>query len=386
MSYLDPSRPPEERIQQAIIHGPDMQAGGRFGAITRFARKIVGRAVKYERDFNLQIDVALLDKLHEIEITAASELEAAERRLLVTDGYLRDADEDLREIDRRQQREIAALVDRFNTLERSVDGVRSRVDGVDARATVASTLASGAAERVAFVYDEMTATPYMADPTALHYTDAHGRLRLGYRDGVGAAPVYAGFEDLFRGTESLIRDRQRVYLDVIAGRAPVVDLGSGRGEMLQLLAEAGIEARGVDLDEAMVERARASGAEVHHGDALDFLMKQEDASLGVIFSAQFIEHLPAALLPELLEIARSKLRPDGVFIAETVNPHSPRALKVFWLDPTHQHPLFPETMLALCRLTGFENAEIMFPLGGDDLATDMRICGEYAVVTGANLR
>ena len=135
-----------------------------------------------------------------------------------------------------------------------------------------------------------------------------------------------------------------------------------------------------------MERARATGAEVHHGDALDFLMKQEDASLGAIFSAQFIEHLPTALLPELLEIARSKLKPDGVFIAETVNPHSPRALKVFWLDPTHQHPLFPETMLALCRLTGFEDADIMFPLGSDDLATDMRICGEYAVVAGAHLQ
>ena len=198
----------------------------------------------------------------------------------------------------------------------------------------------------------MTATPYMTDDSALHYTDALGRPRLGYRGGAGAAPVYAGFEDLFRGSEALIRERQRVYLDVIGLRAPVVDLGSGRGEMLQLLAAAGIEARGVDLDEAMVERARATGADVHHGDALDFLMKQEDASLGAIFSAQFIEHLPTALLPELLEIARSKLRPDGLFIAETVNPHSPRALKVFWLDPTHQHPLFPETMLALCTLHG----------------------------------
>ena len=116
---------------------------------------------------------------------------------------------------------------------------------------------------------------------------------------------------------------------------------------------------------------------------MEFLVKQEDASLGAIFSAQFIEHLPAGLLPELLEIARTKLLPDGVFIAETVNPHSPRALKAFWIDPTHQHPLFPETMLALCRLTGFEEGEIVFPLGSGDLETDLRLCGEYAVVAGA---
>ena len=66
MSYLDPSRPPEERIQEAIVHGPDMEASGRFGPVTRFARRLVGRAVRYERDFGIQIDVALLDKLHEI--------------------------------------------------------------------------------------------------------------------------------------------------------------------------------------------------------------------------------------------------------------------------------------------------------------------------------
>ncbi len=184
--------------------------------------------------------------------------------------------------------------------------------------------------------------------------------------GTAAVPTrrFAGFQDLFRGPESLVRDRQRPYLDVIGRRAPVVDLGCGRGEMLQLLGEAGVEAIGVDLDEAMVDRARANGS-VHHGDAIDFLLKQDDGSLGAIFSAQFIEHLPTARIFELLDVARAKLRPDGVFIAETVNPHSPRALKVFWIDPTHRHPLFPETMLALCRLAGFDAARVMFPLGSD---------------------
>jgi SAM-dependent methyltransferase len=382
MSHLDSSRPPEERIQQAITEGPNLAAPGRFGPVTSYVRKIVGRTVKYERDFNLEIDVALLDKIHEVE----EQIVAAVRLLDGTDNDLRDADEDLRTADQGQRADIAALVDRFNAMERNFDALRARLDDVDTRASVASSLATGIADRAGFVYDEMTATPYMADETSLHFTDRAGRTRLGYRGGASDAPMCTAFEDLFRGSEELIRDRQRIYLDVIGDRAPVIDLGSGRGEMLALLQEAGIEARGVDLDEGMVERARARGADVHHGDALDFLVKQEDASLGAIFSAQFIEHLPTSLLPELLEIARAKLRPDGVFIAETVNPHSPRALKVFWLDPSHQHPLFPETMLALCRFSGFDDAEIMFPLGGDDLATDLRLCGEYAVVAGAHLQ
>ena len=96
--------------------------------------------------------------------------------------------------------------------------------------------------------------------------------------------------------------------------------------------------------------------------------------MGIVWHGHYFKYL---------EIARTKLVPGGVFIAETVNPHSPRALKAFWVDPTHQHPLFPETMLALCQLTGFEEAEIMFPLGSDDLETDLRTCGEYAVIAGA---
>jgi SAM-dependent methyltransferase len=397
MSYLDPARPPEERIQDAITHGPDLEARGRFGGLSRFGRKLVGRAVKYERDFSMQIDVALLQRLHEIEA-------AAEQRTDALEAWARRAIEELRasvhrrEVDEHTLRRLEHdLTLHTARIDASVAEIESTLHDTDARAAVANSIAVGAmdsiesvnrvtgelVEKTQFAYDELTALPYTADDDALHYTDSRGRLQLGYRDG-SDAPVFAGFADLFRGPEALVRDRQRPYLEVIGRRGPVVDLGCGRGEMLHLLAEAGIEATGVDLDEAMVDRARVFG-DVHHGDAIDFLIKQDDSSLGAIFSAQFIEHLPTTRLPELLDVARAKLRPDGVFIAETVNPHSPRALKVFWIDPTHRHPLFPETMLALCRLAGFGAARVMFPLGSDELATDLRRCGEYAVVAGSRL-
>jgi len=403
MTAFDPARPPEERIQYALTHGPDVDAQGRFGAATRFARRIVGRAVKYERDFNLQVDVALLDRVHEIEAGAAQQAQDVEERARHADEQLHDetdalraANDGLRESNQRLQLELANVIDRTNALDAIVAELQARVLDVDARAAVANAIASGAVEqydsmragvvevsdKTRFAYDELTARPYLADADGFTYTDASGRPRFGYRGGGGASPVYAGFEDIFRGPESMIRDRLRPYVDVVRDRGPVVDLGCGRGEMLQLLAEADVEACGVDLDDAMVDRARARGADVHHGDALDFLIKQDDASFGAIFSAQFIEHLPPSILPELLDVARAKLRPGGVFVAETVNPHSPRALKAFWVDPTHRHPLFPETMLALCRLTGFATARIMFPLGADDLAVDLRTCGEYAVVAG----
>jgi len=431
VSESDHTRPPEERIQQALTKGPDIGAPGRYGMFTRLVRRFVGRAVKYERDFGLQIDVALLDRLHEMEASVTRQLNHVTtqlRELRDDDQRQRDFAEQLLDNDHRAQRDTWGVISRVEALEGLLIDVRSHLQDIDSRAAVAHAIASGAADgidsitlettkarselgrvqgrvvdiqgRVAqlsdaterlrldadkavFVYDELTSRPYIDTDHALVTTDTHGRSCLGYRGVTRPSPLYIGFEDIFRGSEALIRDRQRVYLDLVADRGQVVDLGCGRGEMLELLANAGIDARGVDLDEAMVDHARVSGANVEHGDALEYLVKQADGSLGAIFSAQFIEHLPAGLLPELLEIARTKLRPDGVFIAETVNPHSPRALKAFWIDPTHQHPLFPETVLALCRLTGFEEGQIMFPLGGGDLETDLRTCGEYAVVAGA---
>jgi hypothetical protein len=98
-----------------------------------------------------------------------------------------------------------------------------------------------------------------------------------------------------------------------------------------------------------------------------------------VFCAQVIEHLPVAALQRLLELARRKLRADGLFIAETVNPHSLAALKTFWVDLTHQHPIFPEVALAFCGLAGFGAAYVFAP-GFDDFAAARFTANSYAVV------
>jgi SAM-dependent methyltransferase len=230
------------------------------------------------------------------------------------------------------------------------------------------------------------AEPYMED-------DRLGRRHhpvlgetIGFRTATGAADTdgYRGFEDLFRGSEQMIRDRQRVYLDLVSDRGPVLDAGCGRGEFLDLLAERGIECRGVDLDPDMVERCREKGhGNVEQGDLLDVLESIPAGSLGAIFSAQVIEHLEPARLQRFLELGLSRLRPGGLLIAETVNPHSAAALKAFWVDPTHIHPLFPETMLALCALSGYATGDVFAPLGTADWDKDRTTVGEYAVVAVA---
>jgi len=51
--------------------------------------------------------------------------------------------------------------------------------------------------------------------------------------------------------------------------APVLDAGCGRGELLGLLRDAGVEARGIDADGDMVAYARGDGLEVEQADLVD---------------------------------------------------------------------------------------------------------------------
>jgi glycosyltransferase involved in cell wall biosynthesis/SAM-dependent methyltransferase len=229
------------------------------------------------------------------------------------------------------------------------------------------------------------AKPYMADDRLRTRTVPALGTTIGFRTGLdeGAGDGYRGFEDLFRGSEEMIRDRQRIYMDLVAGRGPVLDAGCGRGEFLDLLREKGIEARGVDLDRDQVARCREKGHEVEEGDLLEVLERTPEGSLGAIFSAQVIEHIPYEQLQRFLELGVSRLRPGGLLIAETVNPHSAAALKAFWVDPTHQHPLFPETVLALCALAGYAAGDVFAPVGTGDWDLDRTRVGEYAVVAVA---
>ncbi|MBS1861342.1 MAG: glycosyltransferase [Actinobacteria bacterium] len=229
------------------------------------------------------------------------------------------------------------------------------------------------------------AVPYMSDDRLRRQeSEVLGRT-LGFRAAKGATGEgYRDFEDLFRGDEAFIRDRQKIYLDVIGDREPVFDAGCGRGEFLDLLNGAGKAFVGVDLDPTMVERCREKGYEtVELGDAVEVLERTEPDSLGAIFSAQVIEHMPFESLQRFLGLGLSRLKPGGLMIAETVNPHSARALKAFWVDPTHQHPLFPEVLLSLCETIGYASGDVIAPDGSGDWEADRVREGEYAVIARA---
>jgi O-antigen chain-terminating methyltransferase len=173
-------------------------------------------------------------------------------------------------------------------------------------------------------------------------------------------PDYFAFESKLRGRTESVKERQRVYLDDFRESGPVLDVGCGRGELLELLRDAGVEARGIDPDGDMVAFARGDGLDVEQADAVSHLESLDDASLGGIFMGQVVEHLPAPMLVRTLELCAEKLRPGGVLVAETINPLSPLALRNYFADLTHTQPLVPDTLALLARQAGFALVETRF--------------------------
>jgi len=171
---------------------------------------------------------------------------------------------------------------------------------------------------------------------------------------------YFAFESRMRGPRELIRERQREYVDDFRNAAPVLDVGCGRGEFLALLGEAGIEAKGVDLDPDMAAFCREQGLDVHEGDALGYLNDLPEESLGGIFAAQFVEHLKPGPLTAFIGLAGSRLRSGGVMVLETINPLSLFALRNYFADLTHAQPLIPDTLSLLVKEAGFDRAEVRF--------------------------
>jgi SAM-dependent methyltransferase len=190
-----------------------------------------------------------------------------------------------------------------------------------------------------------------------------------------AVPDYFAFEAKMRGSTADVRERQRPYVEDFRDAAPVLDVGCGRGELLVLLRDAGIEARGIDADADMVAYARGEGLAVEQADALSHLEQIPDASLGGIFAGQVVEHLPPAVLFRFLELAVRKLGPGGLLIAETINPLSPLALRSYFADLTHAQPLVPETLELLAKQAGFRTTETRFlnaPRHADDVDERIR--------------
>jgi SAM-dependent methyltransferase len=175
---------------------------------------------------------------------------------------------------------------------------------------------------------------------------------------------YRAFEDRYRGSRATILQRLGAYrpflLPLTALHAPALDLGCGRGEWLELLAECGLAGRGVDLDAGMLAACRERGLQVEQTDALAALRAQPAASLALVSAFHLVEHLPFELVQQLIAEAHRVLLPGGLLILETPNPEN---LSVgaasFYLDPTHERPLPPPLLEFAVEFGGFARHRVV---------------------------
>jgi O-antigen chain-terminating methyltransferase len=186
------------------------------------------------------------------------------------------------------------------------------------------------------------------------------RFRIGDVADEQLDTLYAALEDRFRGTREEIKERFKEYLRYVNDSAPLIDLGCGRGEWLELLRESGIEARGVDSNQVQLEQCRARGLDVTEADFLVHLQNLAAESVGTITGFHIIEHLSFNALVVLLNEVMRVLRPGGIVIFETPNPDNVVVgSHYFYLDPTHRHPLPSELMEFVFKHHGFRDIEVL---------------------------
>ena len=172
--------------------------------------------------------------------------------------------------------------------------------------------------------------------------------------------MYASFEDQFRGTSENIKKYQSVYLPYIrnvgagTAEAPIVDLGCGRGEWLELLRDESLVAKGIDLNRVFIGACRDLDLDVVEQDAVACLRSLKSDSIGVITAFHLIEHLTIKTLIELLDESLRVLMPGGLVILETPNPENLLVGSCyFYMDPTHQKPLPFQLCKFLLEARGF---------------------------------
>ncbi|MCV6627387.1 MAG: class I SAM-dependent methyltransferase [Cellvibrionaceae bacterium] len=164
---------------------------------------------------------------------------------------------------------------------------------------------------------------------------------------------YASYEFCQRD-HSLLCKMQEIECHHFAGCERVLDLGCGAGIFLQLLAEQGIDAVGVERDAKLVAYGREMGLAITEADALDFLRNNEQQFDG-IYCSHFIEHLPFSALQELIELLSRCLAPGGRLLLSFPDPESIRSqLLGFWRDPEHVRYYHPELVQTLAAAEGLK--------------------------------
>jgi len=139
--------------------------------------------------------------------------------------------------------------------------------------------------------------------------------------------------------------------------APILDLGCGAGQMLQLLKDTGFtNASGIDVSAEQVHLATERGLNAAVSDVFHHL-RGAQSSFAAIIALDFVEHFDKSEQIPLFEAMHAALRPGGRLILETPNGQGLFASQVIYGDLSHLTIFSEGSLSQLLKLTGFENIE-----------------------------
>ncbi len=364
----DASRLPEVNAAwNTLPGGVPVFDGSWRGRLGRFVWRLVGPALEQQQRFNSAVADHLNRNVeaHEDAAAAIAALVPALRAHL--DGLVRFEHQ---------------LLEYLRTITIYVDSKDRRIGGEEIRSRLALTEQRLLAlKRDA---DRLTAAPAaaaspLAPPPAQAAEAAVPGGATAFTGTVDSL-TYVAFEDQFRGKTEEIRRRVNDYVPIFAGASNVLDVGCGRGELLDALRENGVTVRGVDVSPAMVELCRGRGFDVALGDALTYVSSQPDGSLGGLIAIQVVEHFTPAYLTKFLEAAYHALRPGAPLVLETINPNCWMAFfETYIRDLTHQHPLHPDTLRHLVQASGFSTVDVQFraPVSEEDRLAQVELPADF---------
>ena len=344
------------RLHRAVVavqSGLEELGAVRFPRLEEGAQRISGAVRQVETEISV-LSVAAQELQREVERLRDEAVPATARHVAALQAGW---DQLQGEVLSLRDSQLPRVTDGLAALQRGVSELQRL--GEELRDQRLPALAARSDALLARLHEQLEATAGLLDRLL-----AGEGLRLDTPAAVEAAlpealrRAHLAFVEQFRGGREETLARVGEHVSRLADHGPVLDLGCGRGELLEVLQRAGVEARGVDVDTAMVESCRRRGLEAVAGDALEALAAQAPASLGAVTALHLFEHLPAGTWARLIQAAAAALREGGVLLVECPNPEALRVgANLFWIDPTHRAPVHREAVAFVMRALGLEVVE-----------------------------